>query len=108
MKSDGGGQRGGGIKRTQKSDDDRTRFEQRLVRCAGRVDYGNQVGLTEDGGPITGNRRSCGRIGLIRCSGRFACAGFNPDRDALGQERFEVFRQQSDASFAGSGFLENA
>ena len=77
-------------------------------RCAGRVDDRNQVGLAEKGGAIAGDGGAGVGIGLVRCPGRFARAGFDGDGDALGHQRFQALRQQGDTGLARSGFLENA
>ena len=67
----------GSVERAQKSDDNRAGFQQGLVRCTGRVDHRNQIGLAENGGAVAGDRGAGGRIGFVGRSGRFACAGFD-------------------------------
>ena len=93
MQSNGGRQCCRRVKRSQKANDRCTGFEQGLVRCAGRVDDGDQVGFAKNQRAVASHRGAGGGIGLVGCTGRFAGSRFHDDGDALGDERFEALRK---------------
>ncbi len=57
---------------------------------------------------VRGNGRTGCGVGLVRCAGRHARAGFNGDSNPLCEKRLKALGKESDTCLSRSGFLEDA